>query len=84
MKIRRWFADTVFLKNKHRFSEYILESPSAEVRGRSGGWGLTGVQHSISIYLATTFVVVETNYDFHFVDSYSVLQADPFPVLADK
>ena len=29
--IRHWFADTVFLKNRNRFSEYLLECPSAEV-----------------------------------------------------
>ncbi|CAI8002162.1 Probable ubiquitin carboxyl-terminal hydrolase FAF-X [Geodia barretti] len=30
--IRLWFADNVFLKNRDRFSEYLLECPSAEVR----------------------------------------------------
>ena len=30
--VRHWFADNVFLKNRDRFSEYLLECPSAEVR----------------------------------------------------
>lgn len=30
-KIRRWFVDTVFLQHRGRFSEYLLECPSAEV-----------------------------------------------------
>ena len=44
MRIRRWIAENVFLKNKHRFCEYLLECPSTEVRkaleeGREGGGG---------------------------------------------
>lgn len=29
--IRRWFANTVFLQNRARFCEYLLECPSPEV-----------------------------------------------------
>jgi hypothetical protein len=36
MKIRKWFAETVFLKNKHRFCEFLLECPSTEVSGGKG------------------------------------------------
>ncbi|KAL5475916.1 hypothetical protein EMCRGX_G025794 [Ephydatia muelleri] len=31
-KIRRWFVENVFLHHTERFSEYLLESPSVEVR----------------------------------------------------
>ncbi len=31
-RTRRWFVDTAFLQRRERFSEYLLECPSAEVR----------------------------------------------------
>ena len=31
-RIRRWFVDTVFVQHRERFCEYLLESPSAEVK----------------------------------------------------
>ena len=31
VEIRRWFVQTVFIQNRHRLSEYLLESPSTEV-----------------------------------------------------
>lgn len=42
-KIRRWFVDTVFLQNKHRFSEYLLESPSTEVLLFTPVLGISGI-----------------------------------------
>ena len=42
MRIRRWIAENVFLKSKHRFCEYLLECLSTEVRKalEKGGKGV--------------------------------------------
>ena len=64
--VRLWFAENVFLKNRDRFSEYLLECPSAEASQRHSPRELTAplsaqVRNMFSKMI--TFLCVATNKD---------------------
>ena len=65
--VRHWFADNVFLKNRDRFSEYLLECPSAEVKTnlyrRCAAATVVNTQVRNMFAKMITFLCVATNKD---------------------